>query len=386
MLIAATYLLLLGSLVQAAMVPVTMLTDPKAKCLDGTQAGYYAQPATNVTNRTKWVIFLRGGGACDTMSSCLSKADGKNIWGTSKLLPESYAASSWYLASDHCPINPDFCDWNHVVNPYCTQDFNSGLVTEATNATWGLYFSGHLVFKAILDALDKPPHNLTDATDIILFGVSSGGVSVFLNLDYLAQRYPSARVVGHAFGGFNMYATYFQGSRAMKGSFLTDFRESALPSTYALYDSYVDESCKAAYEARGQSPAPCLLSNYSLPYIDSELFVAQALTDRAALTGHSRWDEKYIDKAEERVFMREWQDNMTVALTPLTDTNNNKTGLFAAACFTHTGFTSKAPTIKNMTYKQAFGNFYFKRTPPEMYKLMDDCGVLCNPTCKGLQG
>jgi hypothetical protein len=381
MLITAIVFLLFGSVVRTANIPLTMLTDPKAKCMDGTQAGFYAQPASNATKRNKWVIFLRGGGACDSKKLCAYRQYGESVWVSSKQFPKSYSASAWYLASDYCPINPEFCDWNRVLNPYCTQDLNSGQVTEATNATFGFYFSGHLVFKAILDALDKPPYNLTEATDIVLFGVSSGGMSVFINLDYLKQRYRSARVVGHAFAGFNTYATYYNGSRALKFNFLSDFRESAMPRTYALYNSYVDESCRAAYEARGQSPAACLLSNNSLPYIDAELFVVQALTDRAALTGHDQWNEKYIKEAEERAFMRQLQDNTTAALAPLADISNPKTGLFAVACYTHTGFTNKAPTINNMTYRQAFGNFYFRRTPPEHYKLMDDCGMLCNPTC-----
>jgi hypothetical protein len=244
-----------------------------------------------------------------------------------------------------------------------------------------MYFSGHLVFRAILDALDKPPYNLTEATDIILFGVSSGGMSVFINLDYVKQRYASARVVGHAFAGFQTYATYYNGPRSMKFNFLSDFRESGIQSTYTLYNSYVDESCRAAYESRGQSAAACLLSNYSLPYIDAELFVVQSLTDRAILTGHDHWNEKYIDKAEERSFMRELQDNMSVALAPLADMRNPKTGIFAVACYTHTGFTNTAPKINNLTYRQAFGNFFHQRTPPEQYKLIDDCGMMCNPTC-----
>jgi hypothetical protein len=100
-------------------------------------------------------------------------------------------------------------------------------------------------------------YNLTDATDIVLQGVSSGAVGVWTNLDYIAGRYLSARVTGLSIAGHNFYATYYEGPHALPSGFLSDFRESALPTTYALYDAFVDQTCKHAYEARGESPGPC---------------------------------------------------------------------------------------------------------------------------------
>jgi hypothetical protein len=32
-------------------------------------------------------------------------------------------------------------------------------------------------------------------------------------------------------------------------------------------------------------------------------------------------------------------------------------------------------------YQQALGDWYFNRTAPEGYKLQDDCGIECNPSC-----
>jgi hypothetical protein len=302
--------------------------------------------------------------------------------GSSKHLHNFSESAGWHIGSDYCPINPDFCGWNHALDPYCSQDLHSGQKTVATNATFGLYFSGHLIFKAILDALDKPPHNLRHATDIILQGISAGGIGVWLNIDYLARRYPRARVSGVSIAGFNFFATYYNGTNATQSSYLTDFRESGLKSSYALYDAFVDHSCKEAHLARGLSPSVCMLSNNSFPFIASEMFVVQAQTDQVTLTGHDRFPDKYRNQSEEQAFMHKFQNNMTVALAPLMNPDNPRNGVFAAACYTHIGFSHKQPLIKNTTFMEAFGNFYFNRTSPELYKLSDDCGLNCNPTCK----
>ena len=61
----------------AAEVGLTLLTDEKAKCLDGTQAGFYYQAASLPESQTKWVIYLNGGGECDSKDSCVEATTNK---------------------------------------------------------------------------------------------------------------------------------------------------------------------------------------------------------------------------------------------------------------------------------------------------------------------
>jgi hypothetical protein len=88
----------------------------------------------------------------------------------------------------------------------------------------------------------------------------------------------------------------------------------------------------------------------------------------------------------EQEFMQAWATNMSVGLAPLMDViespSKPRSGVFAAACYTHGGFTSTYPMIQGINMYTAFGNFYFNRTEPAGYKLADDCGVMCNPTCQ----
>ena len=76
---------------------------------------------------------------------------------------------------------------------------HSGTVLEPSPKTWGLYFSGHLVLEAILDELDSK--GLKKATEIVLSGVSAGGLGVYNNVDYLKDRYPNALVTAATIAG-----------------------------------------------------------------------------------------------------------------------------------------------------------------------------------------
>mmetsp|Transcript_2368 Transcript_2368/g.1699 ORF Transcript_2368/g.1699 Transcript_2368/m.1699 type:complete len:399 (+) Transcript_2368:54-1250(+) len=381
-----------------AKVPLTMLSDPKAKCLDGTQAGYYAQSASNPVNKNKWVIYLNGGGECDTYDACWYQTS--NALGSSKYFSSEVDASGWFLGSDYCTYNPTFCEWNHVYDPYCTQDLHAGQVTEVNDENFGLYFAGHHVFTAMLDALDKPTSDrasMLDAEEIILTGASAGGIGVWMNLDYLAHRYPKAKVSGMTIAGHYFYATYYDGPNHTNPGGMGDFRESAWSNTYKLYNAYVDESCKAAYERRGESAGACLLSNNSLPFIESDVFVVQAKTDSVVLTGHDCWPESNMYDEPEQAFMQQWSQNMSIALEPLMKLEEEKVlkngprrGVFAVSCYTHTGFNHAYPLLNGQNFYSVFSKFYFNNNAlynstiaSSEYKLQDTCGLMCNPTCSG---
>jgi len=380
------------SIVVAEPVALTMLDKvhyPHAKCLDGTQAGYYAQEASSEVDNTKWVIYLNGGGECDSEDACKGATEG--ALGSSKYFEETSDASGWYLGSDYCPKNPDLCSWNHVLDPYCTQDLHTGQVTrsELSDDNWHMYFSGHLVLEAILDDLDKRSNSLKNASEILLSGVSAGGLGVWTNVDYIAARYPLAKVTAATVAGFYFFATYYEGENHTDPGGMADFRESAFSDTYELYHAYVDQDCQQAMEASGRSVGACLVANVSYPFVQADSFVAQSQTDSVVLTGHDCWPGDYMYEAPEVEFMTEWYMNMTAALAPLMQTDEAsidgstpRSGVFAAACYTHGGFTSTYPLINDMNMYTAFGNFYFNRTGPEGYKLSDDCGVMCNPTCQ----
>ena len=153
-----------------------MLTDPKAVCMDGSQGGVYVRPSP--TGSTKWIFSLQGGGECVTERRCKPAAASSPL-GSSKFFKKNYTFwgdSTTHFIDASCTGNPTLCDYNMVYMPYCSQDLWTGQRTTVGPDTWGLYFSGRWIIKAVMDLLSAT-HDLKGASEVILSGNSAGGVS-----------------------------------------------------------------------------------------------------------------------------------------------------------------------------------------------------------------
>jgi hypothetical protein len=362
----------LGACAGAAVAPLALFPPSTlGRCLDATPSGFYLLKQ----NSTKWVIAFDGGGECNSQASCASKLS--SPLGSSKYFSPSAdfdSAGAWFLDTD-AARNPGFHDWNKVRVPYCTQDLHMGTVTVASAATFDLVFSGQHVFEAALDALDAA--GMAGATDILLTGESAGGIAVWPKLDATAARYPKARVTGAPVAGFYSYAFPYVGPNATPADGgLPSFTPAGLGELYALYKPSLDASCVAAFPA---DPSPCLLSNNSLPFIATPVFVTESLSDSVQLTAHDNINAADRTLAPELAYIAAWSANMSAALAPLLAAANPRSGAFAAACWLHTGFTAKQPTIGGVGFLEAAAAWYAQAGD---YKVSDACGApFCNPTC-----
>lgn len=343
---------------------------PYARCLDGTPGGFYFQNASLAADSKKYIIYIDGGGECTTEAMCTAQL--KTSLGSSNYFAKNFAQFGFYN-DNSCAQNPGLCTWNHVHLPYCTQDLHSGMITEASQSTWGMYFSGKFNFDALIDMLELH-YGLDQADQVILTGASAGGIGVWLHLDGLAARLPKARVVGAPVAGFYFEAFPYTGPNHTS-SVLADFSPGAWPGIYQLWNSTVDTTCK---EALSESPWRCLLSNNSFPFISTATFITQAQTDEVVLIAHDWLPQSQMTQLPELQYMQSWHFNMTdVALAPAI--LSTKHGVFNAACFIHTGFSFDAPIINGLGYLQAFARWFYQQGPP--YAFVDNCGLMCNPTC-----
>ena len=332
--------------------------------MDGTMGGYHA--AINRSS-TKWVIDLQGGGECASQAGCDSHRGTQ--FSSSKYFKKCIDLAHFCTDDD---TNPKLRYFNRVFLPYCSQDLWTGTRTTNGKDTFGYYFAGHNILAAVLDELDSA--GLTDATDIILTGESAGGIGVWPNVDWIAERYPRARVVAAPIAGFYFFAYPYDGPQHTSSG-LVDFREAAWPSHYNLWGSFVDKSCAAAIE-----PWRCVLANNSFPYIQSEAFIVEAQTDKVVLLYHD-WipnQDPNWSKDVQRYF-ESWHYNMTIALAPSMNVNS-KNGVFNPACFIHTKFSASGPFLDGKNYLQAFQEWFFGEGEVKI-KLQDSCGILCNPSC-----
>eukprot|EP01083_Nonionella_stella_P209737 759979_1 len=155
------------------------------QCLDGSPAGfYYAPPPSNTSDL--WVIGIEGGGACHDEVKCMSRAN--SSLGSSNYWPQTIKQA--HVLSNDPLINPDFYSGHKVYCKYCSSDTWSGQRTKPSSNpdTWGLYFSGHLIFEHIMQYLAEKTTFL-DAKYILVTGGSAGGHATYINVDWLSAEF-----------------------------------------------------------------------------------------------------------------------------------------------------------------------------------------------------
>ena len=171
-----------------------------SQCLDGSQAGFYYNPLLTLSGSDTWVIFLEGGGRCNSESTCSQRTTTKfgssNYWNSTIEGSKSYSNSS--------VENPYFYNANHVFLPYCSGDNWVGQVSTPTPDSFNFYFNGHLIIQNTLDALMNInynhtmylnhnannsnviiPNSLLNAKYILVTGESAGGMGTVMNLDFI---------------------------------------------------------------------------------------------------------------------------------------------------------------------------------------------------------
>eukprot|EP01062_Namystynia_karyoxenos_P065375 TRINITY_DN5893_c0_g1_i1.p1 TRINITY_DN5893_c0_g1~~TRINITY_DN5893_c0_g1_i1.p1 ORF type:complete len:410 (+),score=114.86 TRINITY_DN5893_c0_g1_i1:75-1232(+) len=369
-----------GVAADAPLAPLVMLTDPKARCMDGTQAGYYFSPASSAADKGNWVFHLQGGGECTSESACKAKLNSE--LGSSKYFSKNGKRPRQLTSGDPAE-NPVLYTWNRVFVAYCSQDLHSGTVTTPTNDTWGLYFAGHLIVRAIVADL-RARADLGAAQNVVLSGASAGGIGAWVNLDFFKDEFPSARLVAAPIAGYYFFAYPYTGPGHTQSD-LADFSPEAWPHHVALWHSHLPPKCAAAL---GDGKAACMLSNYSAPYNDIPVFVIEAQTDKVQLVYHD-WvpNAGVLAKQKEVIdYMLDWKANQTQGMKAVLKPQD---GYFNPACFMHTDFTNGFPVLsdasgKRLSYVQAFGEWFFNNSH---VTLMDDCApgtVMCNVHCPDL--
>jgi hypothetical protein len=204
---------------------------PDALCNDGTPPVLYYRPHRGASNRNKWVISLRGGGACGTAADCAAR------WcNCSSTTACPYATVTTNFTLDHMSgggsrrepgggvltrapgRNNPLADYNQVQLAYCTSDAWSGAARAMSMSTthpktgqpvtYTMHFMGTRVLDADLailrregapalsytldgPAVDMP--DLDEAETVVLVGDSAGGAGIINNLDHVAELLRSGR-------------------------------------------------------------------------------------------------------------------------------------------------------------------------------------------------
>ena len=257
------------------------VSQPLARCMDGTMSGLYALPAPAGSEQSEWwVLYLASGGWCSDLASCGARCnhgcDGpagskgctnctgglgsSNPWG-----PQVLQTGIFDTSPLHAPLSAA----NKFFLPYCTSDGHMGSRAPSSE-TFGWQFRGQHTVRAALEVMvkrhglgSKPGHRL------LFGGGSAGSRGGMATLDYVGPMLAELGAVGVTVLGF------------LDSAYWIDIRPDAgatPPSTFAGVGNLTRAAfalanitgrappdCRAAYP--GAEEWKCALGQYRFPFL-----------------------------------------------------------------------------------------------------------------------
>jgi len=312
-------------------------------------------------------VWLMGGGACSSLSDCQERATG--FLGSSKRWPLSYKPDKGMLLADSS-LNPDFATWNRIFVPYCSGDLFFGQMTEASNPwsstdSWSGFFSGHNIVEEVLTDLQSS-YGASAATDVILTGCSAGGIGTLGNCDFVAGLLPNARAACRPEAGwFSLPIASFNDWSEHRNS--ADMHHAGTPWLLDVLPYTLEMPAVAACNlaTNGGRDIPfcdeesnpdgcCGAGPYFYPYTKTPMFISQNTMDSYQVVtqgGASVYDTGFISYTQ------------SIIASSLSKSVKQGDGMFASACLNHCMPWSDDITVDGLNHFQAFGNWYFGRTP-----------------------
>eukprot|EP00966_Prymnesium_polylepis_P168769 3902563-Prymnesium_polylepis.4 len=390
----------------------TQLTEAEAdrfgaRCLDGSAYAFYA--SGEVSSARDWVVYLEGGGECDTAKDCRQRASSGGDMGTSVGLPDwiSQAGVSDGVTNSDAKMNPHFSTFGTVYLPYCSGDDWLGAMrvkcdpwrrnctdpnTTAAERSgdWGLHFSGHHNLVAVMNRTMFASAAQGTLRSILLTGGSAGGQGAYVHTDWLAdalrERGSNVRVLSNPqYGVFQPTTTYQDWRHGKLTPPSTPYPSSAnptgVPPWLANVNVFVPPRCVAALTTE-QKAGPfgellCGLTPRIAVTVEAPLFLSLNLFDAwltgveegccgpfggAARVGPTRSADPHVD-----YLMSVTAPMVRATVHNATDTNLVqpsavlRNGAFVPPCIAHAmqWHEASAPTIGGCDHASAVASWFF---------------------------
>jgi len=236
----------------------------QAVCNDGSPAIFYFRPGAG-DDRSKWLVFLQGGGACNFDADCVERYENQRGLMSSNANGDRISPEGIFAIRN--ADNP-FANFNHVFVEYCSSDTFLGN-TERTLANGvKIQFRGKRIIEALFTDLADPAviprPNLRDATELLFAGSSAGAFGVQNNIDWVASRLPGITVRGVLDSSWKPIIEPY-GPEVFEVA-----RPAGAPTSYEYWGAVIDETCQAAQSAQ---PNACLFTQVVYPEIRTPVFI-----------------------------------------------------------------------------------------------------------------
>ena len=192
--------------------------------------------------------------------------------------PAGYCGASFL--SDDPTVNPANFDEVSVYVPYCDGTSWTGSVSLPLplNSSATVSYGGAFLRDALIGTLASIT-GLSSATDVTIGGCSAGGLTVYLNIDYLADAVravaPGARVRGLADAGWFLDHADKSGQPFRTPLFVWGFER--WNSSAAL--------APACLQANAGQEWRCIFAQYAARYIETPTFLLNSRFDTCQLNG-----------------------------------------------------------------------------------------------------
>ncbi|KAH0643886.1 hypothetical protein KY289_034860 [Solanum tuberosum] len=344
-------------------VNITILESATAQgavCLDGSPPAYHLHRGHG-TGLDNWIIYLDGGGWCESIPECLYRTT-TYLGSTKKMGQQAFFSGILHNTSKQ---NPEFHNWNRVRVKYCDGSSFTGDV-EQVHPENKLYFRGARIFKAIMEDLSSK--GMKNAENAILSGTSAGGLATILNCDKFKCLLPeNARVKCVA------DASFFINGKSIYG---TSFTQEMYQNIVNLHESAknLPPACTSAME-----PSLCFFPENVMPYVQTPLFIINSIYDSWQI--NNTLVPPYLDKqhawkaciksissctSSQLIIIQAFGVEFSKTFEGLPPCSTR--GYFLTSCYSHGGIRltpywlkTSSLTLFNKTIAEAVADWYFER-------------------------
>lgn len=361
-----------------------------AKCLDGSQPGYWISKGDG-DGANKFIIHHMGGGWCTSLENCYSRATDSQ-YGSSKdwienvvcetdteysngvkgpsptsdkgSVPCNADGGMRGLLSPFPNENPLTYNWNKVFIGYCDGGSFGGNVEKPVsvnkNGKEEVFFKGKVILDAVYDSLlDK--QDMKKATDVIVSGSSAGGLTVFMHIDYLTAKIKKESIYGINNIAGIADAGYFLDTPSISGEYRMQKQQGFVDMyTFQNLKGSLNPKCISDYDGKGEG-WKCMLPQYSLKYITTPIFIVQSFADAYQIPNVMGIScSKHSCSSEDIKYVNKFRAEMVKSIEKSLPDNS---GFWVTDCPVHTiadhsNFWVKAAVDKIVLKNAVFGWYY----------------------------
>ncbi|KAL3838652.1 hypothetical protein ACJIZ3_023243 [Penstemon smallii] len=343
-------------------------------CLDGSPPAYHYAPGSG-EGACNWMVYLEGGGWCQSKDICYSKIIDTKAPGCGSSSCKGNVTTFSGILSESQTTNPDFYNWNRVFVRYCDGSSFSGDVEEVIPVKdKNIHRRGARVFAAVME--EMLAMGMKDATNAILAGNSAGGLATMLHCDEFQALLPfAARLKCIADAGL------FIRGKDLPGA--VEKRERPFADIVAFHgiEKVLPILCTWTMD-----PSLCIFPENLLGYIETPIFLVNSAFDKYQISYllepvEPGWKKCTNDiKLCTDTQIQAMKDFRTTFLQILPEIVTPSRGMFIDSCYIHDQIAYprwNGISLDNKTMAAAVGDWYFDRCSFQEIDMIHDSPVNC---------